>query len=320
AIASLEEEAVALGIIEGPGRTLFMNLPKERTLTNEQKVAFVELCKYLNTETSGKTFAFYHPGLPNEIGQNGQDLYEQTWNYIYEKDLLTKEKFSAHFFQNQCRDVDLIFAHVDLWEGIDKNAYNKNSPDYLSPGKLYEYSFADFKVREGHKNTKLFGVIQALEEAGKAEPLSTSGHYDQYLAKWKTDAAYIFIANWSARWSKDILEAYTAQYVAASGVLSTKALKDAAIGSMVDYTLQVGLNWAFFAKDDATIEEIAKDVDFYQIAASGAENAFSSSISNQRTQVLLSASISCMFDGSFEDGNLRKDFNLEECAKGIASA
>src|SRR5690606_14133293 len=38
------------------------------------------------------------------------------------------------------------------------------------------------------------------------------------------------------------------------------------------------------------------------------------------TQVLLGAGISCMFDGSFEDGNLRKDFNLEECAKGIASA
>ncbi len=162
----------------------------------------------------------------------------QTWNYIYEKDLLTKEKFSAHFFQNQCRDVDLIFAHVDLWEGIDRDTYNKNSLDFIRPGKLYEYSFADLKVRERHKSTELFSVIQSLELTGDAEPLSIKDNHDQYVACFGTNSA---VFSWSSYFSNtvsDVVEvgaAYQAARAATAFINANKAAKKGELKKLLDF-------------------------------------------------------------------------------------
>lgn len=117
-----------------------------------------------------------------------------------------------------------------------------------------------------------------------------------------------------------MLKALMAQYAASAGIIGAKVLKDAAIGALVDYVLQAGLNWAFFAEDDATFTQILSDVDLYQVGASAFENSFSSAIVSERTQMFISAGVSCIFDGSFENGKLRDDFDIQSCAIGVASA
>ncbi|NJN27994.1 MAG: fibronectin type III domain-containing protein [Cyclobacteriaceae bacterium] len=309
------------GLMTGVGESLYLYITRKKDLPDDKKGALVLLANFLSEETGGLSYVFYGHGL-EMFGNNPDNLHQDILKFFLDNSIYDRAKFDEHFkFKLSTRDKDVVFSTMDLWEGIDKDNYNKNSRDYTKgEGARYHYSFADLKGRQDHTNSPYFHLILKAEKAGLAEPLNTSTFYDQYLAKWKTDAAYIFISYWSAVWSKDILEANTAQYVATSGVLSTKALKDAAIGSLVDFTLQIGLNWAFFADENATINDIIAQVDYYQVAASGVENSFASAFGSDRAQLLVSAGASCLFDGLTENGDLRKDFDIGECSKGIASA
>lgn len=241
----------AEGVRDGVGKDIFINL--RNVITEEQKPQLVELANYFTDSISNKKFAFYGYGLEDYYSSgvfNEQVILYLKNNKIYSKGLL-KQKFP--YIVTQARDFGYIFSNKDLWADIPAG-YNQNSKDYIRDG-IYEYSLADLKVREEYfAEEGIFKkAIIKFEETGDAQPLATHENYDQYVAKWGTDAALFAWAEYAARTADPVLKAYMAyrflpQLIAEVGIdavinhlikkIGKDGLKHFAIGASIEFVSQ----------------------------------------------------------------------------------
>ena len=190
-------------------------LPEIKTDTEKLR-ELEELKDYLDDLTNGKTFALYNIDDLKDIGPNNFEEYRRFFkkNYIYNKKIFLEYFPNVNF----ARDVEVVFSKVDLRKGIIEGSYNQKSKDYTARGGKYEYSFADianrhFMLNVYNDNNAISRVILEKESLGIAEPISTSDFYKQYVAKWGTDSAWIFIAQWSSLYAEDLIEGYGASTV-----------------------------------------------------------------------------------------------------------
>lgn len=206
---------ITLGLGSAAYDAIIEEHPGIKTDTKKLK-ELEELKDYLDGLTNGKTFALYNTDDLKDIGPNNYSEYRKFFkkNYIYNKTIFL-EYFPG---VNYARDVEVIFTRVDLRKGIVEGSYNQKSKDYTARGGKYEYSFADitnrhFILEVYNDNTSISRVILENESLGIAQPISTNDFYKQYVAKWGTDSAWIFIAKWSAVYAEDLIEGYGASTV-----------------------------------------------------------------------------------------------------------
>ncbi|WP_170863096.1 fibronectin type III domain-containing protein [Pseudozobellia thermophila] len=213
--------ATSDGIIDGPGDVVYFKLFE--FVDNEERIKLIEFSNYLSDLLKNKTFAFYGYGLENYEISNS--INKEVLNYLTNNKIYSKEKFEEHFpIQTFSRDKDIIFSTIDLRKTIPKDYNSKESIDYeilnaTGEKRPYEYSFSDLTVRLQYlaDDTFIKTAIHKMEAEGRAEPISQKDGYNQYVAKYGTDAAFILWAEFASNASKDVMSAYfihrvTAEY------------------------------------------------------------------------------------------------------------
>ncbi len=262
-------------ISDGPGGKLQLfvlreNREKNISLSEKQSQDLSDLIKWLDDTVRGLDFAFYIKG--SGLLQDKESIKDEILKYIYNNNLLTISAFKDHFHISFSRDVHIIFSTVELRKGIPDN-YNEKSEDYVNGGK-YEYSLDDLRYREmySHENDILFKAILAYERNQDAQPIATHENYKQYVAQFGTNSAMFAWAEYTARTSKPLLEAYmiyrfVPQILAQLGTkatlnhavkkLSRKQVDDFVKGAIMEAMMYLfvselsdeEINWADFTAD-----------------------------------------------------------------------
>lgn len=307
------------GLYNGAGAIVYIALMNK--VEPSMRPLLMELANHLTLAIEDKTFAFYGYGLEKNIFY--KEFSRNILTFFNNKKIYSIAEFQKYFqveYNTFSRDYGIIFSNIDLRNNIPDN-YNVKSYDYVRKTAPYEYSFQDLIARKKLQEVGgvHFYIVEENERKQEAEPISIDDGYRQYVAKYNTNSALFFIAEWSARMSEDVIKAYLAYMMIA--VYPAQATRDAVVGAMLDYALQVVINWAFLAEDGTPFSELAKNVDFAQIAASAVENSFTASIVNKKVEMVVSGAANCIFDGTFENGELRKEgFDAQTCMISFASA
>jgi hypothetical protein len=318
-------DAEAEGIHSPAGAEYYIKL---RPLLSDTtgNAALVQLCRYIDSLTQRNSFAIY--GYQLETYQAAPTFSNNRIQYFKTNRILSLQQFKNHFpYVISTYDAPVIFSTKNLWQDVPPG-YNAQSVDYekwkAGDTALYTYSFSDLIVRENFRGNILFNSILNLEAEGKALPLSQSNFFSQYVALYGTNQAFPFIANWAARWSKDILIALTIQRaitIAPELVLSQGArnfMKDVFIGAVIDFLIDAMVHY-YFDEDDPSFSAAMGRVDYYQITASGLENAFSNALS-PKYSLIISSCFACLTSGFLEDGRISNEFKAYECGQAVIAA
>ena len=202
-------------LISGYGTDIFVNLVNK--IDSLKRAELIEFCNYFSETTRKKKFAFYNEKLKDEL-QTGV-FTQATIRYFIENKIYNRTIFDKHFlFKFDTRDFDLVFSDIDLWEGINRETYNKNSKSYhYNKGGNYSYSLDDLKKRQVYKNTQtaLFTAIANFEKEGNAQPISMKDGCNEYVAKYKTNSAFVAWADFMSQSYDDLTKAYLAYSLSA---------------------------------------------------------------------------------------------------------
>ncbi|PKA97996.1 fibronectin type III domain protein [Flavobacteriaceae bacterium MAR_2009_75] len=207
------------GLVDGVGANVYFSLIDKAESENIDSL--LTLSNHLSDILKNKTFSFYGYGLENHAMSNSMNV--EVLNYLKSNNIFSKKKFEDHFpIQTFSRDRDVIFSTIDLRKTIPENYNTRESLDYVKLNATgerhpYNYSFSDLTVRLQYlaDDTFIKTAIQKMEAEGRAEAISQKDGYDQYVAKYGTDAAFILWAEFSANSSKDLMTAYFAQRLVA---------------------------------------------------------------------------------------------------------
>ncbi|WP_405226240.1 fibronectin type III domain-containing protein [Dokdonia sp. Asnod1-B02] len=199
-------------VLGGLGSNLFDAITESNPEIAQDPDKFIELENlkvYLDNLTANKSFALFNTDELKYIGQNSLSVYR---TYFKNNVIYNLSKFQEHFPETTfSRDVEIIFSSVNLRENLNED-YNVNSIDYLRGGN-YHYAFADLTTRYAviyiEQITSIVPIIFEMENAKIAQAISTHNGYEQYVAKWGTDDAWMFIAQWSAVYAEDLIEGYS---------------------------------------------------------------------------------------------------------------
>ena len=231
-------------LISGYGTDIFVNLVNK--IDSLKRAELIEFCNYFSETTRKKKFAFYNEKLKDEL-QTGV-FTQATIRYFIENKIYNRTIFDKHFlFKFDTIDFDLVFSDIDLWEGINRETYNKNSKSYhYNKGGNYSYSLDDLKKRQVYKNTQtaLFTAIANFEKEGNAQPISMKDGYKEYVAHFGTNSAFIAWAQFMSSSYEDITKAYVAFYL--SGEISTKILLEFLEEKIPDFMLGAGVEAAAY--------------------------------------------------------------------------
>lgn len=319
-------DIAAEGVNDGVGLKLYIKLYKGFDPGSQKRIKLAELANYFSEKIGHKRFAFYGSGFEEDLF--GNTLQDKTIELLVANNLLNIEDFLDFFPYSSdfSSDFNIIFSTKQLREDIPIG-YNSNSYDWYKSSEgneyKYEYSFADLVAREKVRYIpKLWIVVTNRENAGDAKPVSEQDFYRQYVGKYKTNSAIFFISEWSARWAKDPLVAYTfyrAAFMAPAGIganLSYTLLKQAAIGGMVDYLMQIGLIY-YFSDEDISFTEAMSQVDYYEVGVAAFTSMFSD---RSKITTLVNAGAECVYNGFTAEGELRGGFSYSDCARGVITA
>jgi hypothetical protein len=312
------------GVIEGVGVKLYISMYKNYEKGSTQRQDLAELANYFSEKIGTKKFAFYGYGLEKESLY--ADYFESTaLNYFKDNNLIRLSDFTDlfPFSSDYSRDFEIIFSSNELRADI-ADSYNSNSHDWAKSTDgtdvKYEYSFQDLVLREAMRHSgNIWTAIMNSEIAGQAEPICREDFNRQYTSKYNSNSAMFFIAEWSARWAREPLIAYTfyrAVFLAPAGTITlvtSNLVKNMAIGGMVDYLLQVGIIY-YFGEDDMTFTSALGEVDYYEVAVSSFMSIFSSA---NKIQLLVNAGAECIYNGFSENGILTSDFDYYDCGRGV---
>ena len=147
-----------------------------------------------------------------------------------------------HEFDASC--TELIFSTVNLWEGIDRNAYNRYTRDWVvyrnhNEIRRYEYDLSDLVLRhnlmEINSNSVLARAIRRYEALGRATPITSANHTRQYAALFGTHSAVFAWANYVAYVSEDVLKAYMAYRLLPAAVGPTMVARQTALAATRTY-------------------------------------------------------------------------------------
>lgn len=332
-----------LNLVNGIGTEIYVYVTRNRdkenkSLTDDEKVDFQELCNWLSDTTNGKTFTFGHEDLYDFYTGDSSLVSLPVMRLFHKYEILSKEKFNDFFaYTTDSRDVDLIFSHVDLWKNVDRNNYNVYSVDFKRGGR-YHYSYADLVARYKHLfmvegNNAFLVVISNFEASGSAEAISLKDGYEQYVAQFGTDDAWIYIASTSATWAKDLLGAYfLRQLVAEFGLVIMKELagqlgkqiirekgRDAIMSAVIDYGLQIVFNY-YFNPNITTWEQAydSKNINWIACAASALEGTVR--YKNIFYELGISSSWACFVNGFTDQNGIKQEFSTSSCVIGVGSA
>lgn len=312
------------GVIEGVGVKLYISMYKNYEKGSTQRQDLAELANYFSEKIGTKKFAFYGYGLEGELFYS--DYFESTaLKYFKDNSLIKKDDFidKFPFSSDYSRDFDIIFSSKELRSDIT-DSYNSNSHDWARSSDgidvKYEYSFQDLVLRDAMRQSgNIWTAIINSEISGQAEPICRDDFYEQYISKYNSNSAMFFIAEWSARWAREPLIAYTfyrASFLAPEGIgsyLTSNAMKNAAMGAMFDYLLQVGIHY-YFGEDDITFSEARDRVDYYEVGFAAITSIFNNG-TNLATISQIGAD--CLYNGFTENGVLSGDFDYQGCAVGV---
>ncbi|UKN01171.1 fibronectin type III domain-containing protein [Paracrocinitomix mangrovi] len=190
--------------VSGPAEKLFVQLAPDAP----DLFKLEELVQYLNEKIDTiDRFGFYSRlkdesenkytrelYIDNEISHKGLALFCKKHS-VYSKTKF-QEIFGTTLLKGG-RDVSIIFSKEDLWVMADET-YNDISIDHYyfkvtGSKRNYEYSFADLTERDyikQHHNLMWRGILDA-ENHGFAQPIALHEYYQQLVAKYGTDNAFI---------------------------------------------------------------------------------------------------------------------------------
>ena len=178
-----------LKIPEGIATTVFTGLFDDN-MSGVEIAELVALAEHIDNLRKDKRIGFY-------VNNNKNTDLKYFIQYLKERKIYTKTRFDA-IFQLTCRDYDIVFSDVDLWDGINRETYNINSRDYViykSKGieKPYEYSLIDLITRYQYvrklKDRIFTSVIIDAEISGEAQAIAMSEGVMQYEALFGTTSA-----------------------------------------------------------------------------------------------------------------------------------
>ncbi len=347
------------GLKEGFGKKVYV-VQQEKTSNEEEQEALLNLCNFLSDEFNEQTISDRFEVIVDletvESGKDRVNLLESIIkNGIIEKESLL-ELYPyygvARQYENGLNQMRVYFSSFNLWtktgdisshDTIEAN-YNDQSVDFVvSKGKTvkskYFYSLSDLIVRyrfitSQGSNNFITQEILRTEQKGMAFSIAQKEHYDQYVAKWGTDSAFIFIAYWSAQWAHDLAAAHFARQLAFEyGAFLIEEIakqlgkelfkkvvrdygKDALKGALIDYGVQSAFN--YILNDNITsFSEAASpgNINWISVAWSAGENTIR--YKNLLTEFGVSGAGACLINGLSEAGGFKNDFDYQSCAVNI---
>ncbi|MDD6002419.1 MAG: hypothetical protein PUC50_09570, partial [Bacteroidales bacterium] len=273
-------------LIGGKGTDIYINL--EKKIDGSKKGELVEFCNYFSEITQGKRFAFYNEELKDEL-QAGA-FKQATIRYFIDNNIYSKAIFEKHFpTKFKCRDFDIVFSSVDLWDGIVTDYNSKSRSYHFNPGGKYIYSFDDLKKRAIYKSAQsvMLVAIGEFESKGEAQPISMKDGYKEYVAKWGTNSAFMAWAEFMSGSYEDLVKAYTMYYLAGAltsemllkyvgGEVRNGMVKRFVVGFSQSLITDVGMEYLLYTFFDENTESYKiEDVDekVLDAIASGFQNA-----------------------------------------------
>ena len=232
-------EASVDGLKEGFGKSVFI-AQQDKVENDEDKTKFLELCNFLSDQFDQQTTNTKYEAIVDlESVERGEDL-APLLEMIIKNDVKTKDALLnlypyygiAKQYVDGKNEFRVFFSKFNLWTKTgdltndDKieEAYNVKSVDFIASKNntvksKYFYSLSDLIVRykfitSQNSNNVITREILSSEDEGIAFSIAQKDYYDQYVAKWGTDSAFIFIAYWSAQWTRDLTAAHFARQLA----------------------------------------------------------------------------------------------------------
>ncbi len=336
------------GLKEGFGKKVYIT-QQNKVKTDEEKEELLVLCNFLSDQYSKQTVSEKYEAIVDiktvNYGKDRTNLLEA----IVKNDILTKnELLDVYPYYGVVRQYNdglnafrVYFSNVHLWtkngdlnsEEVFSEDYNSKSTDHLvannTPDKSeyrYYYSLRDLVARykcltaNDGSNQTISREILRLESEGLAHSVAQGEFYDQYVAMFGTDDAYLFIAYWAAQYARDLLGPYFLRQIIAEygAMLTGKLLKDKAtevfIAMNIEILTQIFMNYYFVEATQYNIEKSVDNINKLDVIYSGSKSLIGLTL---KQEIVLDCFKGALLDADY---NITGKIDYKNCAKGTAIA